>query len=84
MTKENAKDIEEKLAKRLASILSIPLTQVKLGVPLHDLGVDSLSFVELLVFIEKEFNLKLMESAIDKEDFKTLQTLALCISKIKK
>lgn len=82
MTKENLKDIEERLAKRLASILSIPLTQVKLNSPLHDIGVDSLSFVELLVFIEKEFNLKLMESAIDKEDFKTIHALALCINKI--
>ncbi len=84
MSKENLKDIEEKLEKRLASILSIPLTQVKPNSLLHDLGVDSLSFVELLVFIEKEFNLKLMESAIDKEDFKTIHSLSLCISKIKK
>lgn len=83
MTKEKLKDIEDRLAKRLGSILSIPPAQIKLNSPLHDLGVDSLSFVELLVFIEKEFDLKLMESAIAKEDFKSIHSLALCISKIK-
>jgi acyl carrier protein len=84
MNTDEIKNIEQKIAKRLAAILDIPLGQVKLNIPLHELGVDSLSFVELLVFVEKEFGIKLMESSLDKEDFKTIHSLALSISKIKK
>ncbi len=76
------KEIEGKLSRQLAIILNIPAADLKPEVPLHELGVDSLSFVELLVFIEKEFKLKLMESGITREDFRTLHSLAACISKI--
>ena len=46
---------------------------------MHELGVDSLSFVELLVFIEKTFNIKLMESGLTREDFRTIHSLASSI-----
>ena len=45
MNTDEIKNIEQKIAKRLAAILDIPLGQVKLNIPLHELGVDSLSFV---------------------------------------
>ncbi|MFA7677836.1 MAG: acyl carrier protein [Candidatus Omnitrophota bacterium] len=77
------KDIEDKLVKQLAAIISLPAVKVKPQVPLHELGVDSLSFVELLVFIEKEFKIKLMESGITRNDFKTLHSLAERINKIR-
>lgn len=76
------KEIENKLLRQLSIILSSPAAKIKAEVPLHELGVDSLSFVELLVFIEKEFKIKLMESGITREDFKTLRSLAECINKI--
>jgi acyl carrier protein len=76
------KDIEGKLGRQLSIILSIPVVDLKPEIPLHELGVDSLSFVELLVFIEKEFKIKLMESGITREDFRTLHSLARCINKI--
>ena len=72
----NLKQIEEKLIKQIASILSINYQKIRPEVPLHSLGVDSLSFVELLVFIEKEFSIKLMESGLTGEDFKTIHSLA--------
>ena len=76
------KEIEDKLIRQLAIIISSPAVKVKPGVPLHELGVDSLSFVELLVFIEKEFKIKLMESGITQDDFKTIHSLAERINKI--
>lgn len=76
------KEIEDKLIRQLAVILSSPMAKIKSSVPLHELGVDSLSFVELLVFIEKEFKIKLMESGITQGDFRTLNSLAERISKI--
>ncbi len=73
---QNLKQTEEKLIKQIASMLSVDSQKIKPEVPLHALGVDSLSFVELLVFIEKEFKIKLMESGLTGEDFKTIHSLA--------
>ena len=70
------KQIEEKLIRQIATILSVDSQKIKPEAPLHSLGVDSLSFVELLVFIEKEFKIKLMESGLTGEDFKTIHSLA--------
>lgn len=76
------KEIENKLIRQLSEILSSPVVKIRPEIPLHELGVDSLSFVELLVFIEKEFKIKLMESGISRGDFKTINSLARCINKI--
>jgi len=77
----SAKQIEEKLIRQVAVILSVDATNIKPEVPLHTLGVDSLSFVELLVFIEKEFKIKLIESGMTRDDFRTIHSLAQCIAK---
>jgi len=72
----DAKEIEIKLIRQVAAILSLDSQKIKPEVPLHTLGVDSLSFVELLVFIEKEFKIKLMDSGLQAEDFKTIHSLS--------
>jgi len=77
----DTKQVQEKLINQIASILSVDNKKIKPEVPLHTLGVDSLSFVELLVFIEKEFKIKLMDSGLQAEDFKTVSSLARRISK---
>jgi len=56
MSDTSFKTIEQKLVKQVAAILAVGANQVGPDAPLHTLGVDSLSFVELLVFIEKESN----------------------------
>jgi acyl carrier protein len=75
------KKIESVLTGQVASILSIDASGLKPDAPLHSLGMDSLSFVELLVFIEKEFKIKLMESGMTRDDFRTIRSLSKCISK---
>ena len=79
MGEKNIKEIENILAQEIATILSVDLSKVILDVPLHEMGIDSLSFVELLVFIEKTFNIKLMESGLTREDFRTIRSLASSI-----
>ena len=49
--------------------------------PFHELGIDSLGFVEILVFIEKAFRLQLIASDLTKNDFETIHTLASFIGK---
>ena len=73
-------EIERILIEEIAVILNADASSLSADAPLHTLGVDSMSFVELLVFIEKRFKLKLMESSLKKEDFRTIRALAARIS----
>jgi len=75
------KEIEDTLIKGIASILSKNESSVASDLPLHELGIDSMGFVEILVYIEKTFKLQLIESDLTKKDFETIHALASFISK---
>ena len=79
MAKMNVEEIENILINEVAVISASNSDDVAADVPLYDLGIDSLGFVELLVAIEKRFNLKLIESGLTQEDFETIKSLAKCI-----
>jgi len=81
MAKMDVKEIEKILINEASIILALDIETVAADVPLQDLGLDSLGFVELLVAIEKRFNLKLMESGLTQEDFQTINSLARRISR---
>ena len=72
-------DVEAKLIEEISAILSKEPASIQADVPLHNLGIDSMSFVELLVFIEKAFHLRLIDSGLAREDFETIRSLARCI-----
>ncbi len=71
-----SKDIENKLIQGIASITSRNESSIAVDMPFHKLGIDSMGFVEILVFIEKTFNLRLVESGLEKKDFETVHSLA--------
>lgn len=74
-------DIEKKLIQGIASIRAKDESAVASDMPFHKLGIDSLGFVEILVFIEKTFKLQLIESGLNKKDFETIHSLASFIHK---
>ncbi len=78
---EKAK-IAEVLTDEISIILGLGKEAIKADVPLHSLGFDSLSFVELLVVIEKKFQVTLIDTDLKKDDFKSIDALADKISKI--
>lgn len=78
MTLQN---IQDKLIQGIAAITAKDESNIVPDVPFHKLGIDSLGFVEILVFIEKTFNLQLIESGLDKKDFETIRSLAAFIHK---
>ena len=45
------------------------------------LGYDSMSFIELLLSIERKYGIKLIEAGLEPEDMKSLRTLAFRIEK---
>lgn len=69
-------EIQNKLIQGIASITSKDESAIAADVPFHKLGIDSLGFVEILVFIEKTFNLQLIESGLSKKDFETIHSMA--------
>jgi len=76
------KDIEDLLIREVAAILAIEAGAIHPEVPFHELGLDSLGFVELLVVIEKAFRVKLMDTGLTREDFGTIRSLAAAIGRL--
>jgi len=74
-------DIENKLIQTIASITHQEIDTVIPDKSFHELGIDSLGFVEILVFIEKTFKLQLIASDLTKKDFETIHSLASFISR---
>lgn len=73
--------IEEKLVREAAALLRIEPSSVDVQASLPALGLDSMGFVQLLVFVEKSFGLRLIESGLSREDFQTLRALATRIAR---
>ena len=69
-------EVIQKLTTHVAMLIGTHADAVASDKPLHLLGLDSMGFVDLLVFIEKQFNLSLMSSGLIQDDFISLAVLA--------
>jgi acyl carrier protein len=69
-------EIEGKLIQVIATITNQQPADIAPDKPFHELGIDSLGFVEILVFIEKNLKLQLIASQLDRKDFETVRSLA--------
>ena len=69
-------EIEDKLKREIALISGREPGDINPEQPLHVMGIDSMSFVEVLVFIENEFGLKLVETGLTRDDFDCVRSLA--------
>jgi len=69
-------EVMETLKDRVALLTGNAADRIATDQPLHLLGLDSMGFVDLLVFIEKQFNLSLMTSGLAQSDFASLDVLA--------
>jgi len=82
MKKKRVDEITETLVRETEIILSDQTNKITSVATLSDMGFDSMSFVELLVSIEREFNVQLIEIGIQHKDMKTLNELAHYICRI--
>ena len=73
-------DIEAKLIEGIATITGKDPAALAADRPFHDLGIDSLGFVEILVFIEKQFNLQLIAADLTPKDIENVRSLAAYIA----
>jgi acyl carrier protein len=74
-------DVVAQLKERIAFLLEKDVSTISADQPLHEMGLDSIAFVDLLVFIEKQFNLALASSGLNPEDFVSLNGLARRIAR---
>ena len=79
--KLTAGEIEGTLLDGIAAITGAGKASLAADKPFHELGIDSLGFVEILVFIEKTFKLQLIQSDLTRKDFETVRSLAAFIHK---
>ncbi len=79
MPAQSIHDLSKRLSHELETIIGRPVADGDEKRPLHELGVDSLGLVELLVVIEKEFGLSLMEAGLSADHFRSLERLATAI-----
>ena len=74
-------EIEKILIQGISSIKNLEQSDIAPDKPFHEMGIDSLGFVEILVFIEKTFKLELIASDLTRQDFESVHSLASFISR---
>jgi len=75
------KEIEARLAGRLAALLGTGEEVVRGDASLQSLGMDSMRFVELFIFIEQEFGVELISTDMRRSDLETPRALAASIAR---
>ena len=73
--------IQMELAARIADMLPIELAEIDLETPFHTLGLDSMRMVEMLVFVETQYGVDLMATALQPEDIASVLALARTIDR---
>ncbi len=73
-------NIENILIEGIASITSLDESSITPDTPFNELGIDSMGLIEIFVFIETNFKLKLIETNIKKKDLETIRSLASFVS----
>ncbi len=76
MNELNSDTILEILVQETQMILPEHKEKVAPDAPLSSMGFDSITFMELLVSVERRFHIKLIELGMTREDMQTLKTLA--------
>jgi acyl carrier protein len=74
--------VADALRQELAVVLNQPPAEIALDRPLHEIGVDSIAFVELMVFIEKQFGISLLEAKLERKDIESLHAIASSVERL--
>ncbi|MCF8068327.1 MAG: hypothetical protein K9L30_07060 [Desulfobacterales bacterium] len=76
-----ADQIEEALFDFIKSKLVAPGVDFDSDTKLADIGIDSISLVELLLFLERSFSIRIPDSDLTRKNLLTINTLAVCASR---
>jgi acyl carrier protein len=51
-----------------------------LSTPLESVGLDSFSFIEIVLFIERRFHVQLPDTALTKSNLYSVATISKCVT----
>ena len=74
--------IEQTLGREIASILGMEEGEFQPSTTLISLGIDSINFVEIMIFVENEFGIKLIDSGMSREALHDIASLSAHIVSI--
>ncbi len=81
MTKINKEDISNELVKFVQTTIVDSSLTITAETQFKDIGIDSMSIIELVLFIERKFNVSLSDKDLIPENLKSVNTLAECTYK---
>ncbi len=74
MTVSSHEKITEDLAEYIQALTSTDQKIID-STPLHDLNIDSISLVKIFVYIERNFDISLINAGLEKKDIETFGSL---------
>ncbi len=74
--------VGEALSEFLASEILAPGVTFDGATPLAALGVDSMSLVQITLFIERRFGVVIPDDQLTRANLKSLDSLAACVDRI--
>ena len=75
--------IESDLIRQTASVLGMNEQNISPQTELSSLGLDSIRLIEVLIFIEQQYGIKMMEAGLDSESLKNIVSLAARVAELK-
>ena len=76
MKSESKETIAKELQKFVEENITDKAVAVEVKIPFHELGVDSISIIQIVLFIERKFNVSMTESDLTQENLKSIYTLS--------
>lgn len=72
----------EEISRQLLTFIKTnivdPKTEVNMDTPFSKLGIDSMTIIELVLFLERKFKITLPETELVPANFQSITTLAAC------
>jgi len=72
--------IETDIITFLVNNIVAPNTVITATTVLRDIGIDSFSIVEIILFIERKYGVVIPDDKLIPENFRTIQTLAVIVN----
>jgi acyl carrier protein len=84
MEQLTTEEISRQLLTFIRTNIVDPSMEVNLDTPFNKLGIDSMTIIELVLFLERKFKIILPETELVPSNFKSITTLAECAVRNKK
>ncbi len=78
----NSQQMATELTNQIASMLGLDEEKITPETNLDSLGIDSIRLMEILIFIEREYGIKMMDAGLDQDTLRNSSSLAARVAEI--